>query len=257
MYTIGDVVTLNSGGPEMTVATTKEEGIFEVVYFDSTGKLQINNFYGACLHKVPNNQGRRRIQTLPSRANVQIGLPLTDINIKTKHFKNFINHWYKVLNSSEYVENKVTYAYIQDKVHLIIFDRDLTDFNISRYEGVIKNEFDNFKEIFNVYPKLYSDGEEHDFIVPVMQLVAPLEDTWFDVKDNDLPFGISVEYDLDKNKLIATSDVYVWCKKQYDANGKQVLVFDVDRDKAEQSLNLKTSDNLKAWTTKIKLDFYE
>ena len=197
------------------------------------------------------------MQTLPNRAKVQIGLPLADIDVKTEHFKNFIDHWDKVLNSSEYVENKVTYAYIQDRIHLVVFDRDLTNFTISRYEDIIKNAFDTFKEVFNVYPKLYSDEEEYDFIVPVMQLVAPLEDTWFDVKDNDLPFGISIEYDLDTNKLIATSDVYVWCKKHYDANNKQFLVFDVDRDEAEQNLNLKTSDNLKAWTTKIKLDFYE
>lgn len=197
------------------------------------------------------------MQTLPNRAKVQIGLPLSDIDVKTEHFQNFIAHWDKVLNSSEYIENKVTYAYIQDRVHLVVFDRDLTNFTISGYEDIIKNAFDTFKEIFNVYPKLYSDEEEYDFIVPVMQLVAPLEDTWFDVKDNDLPFGISIEYDLDTNKLIATSDVYVWCKKHYDTNNKQFLVFDVDRDDAEQNLNLKTSDNLKAWTTKIKLDFYE
>lgn len=197
------------------------------------------------------------MQTLPNRAKVQIGSPLSDIDVKTEHFQNFIAHWDKVLNSSEYIENKITYAYIQDRIHLVVFDRDLTNFTISGYEDVIKNAFDTFKEIFNVYPKLYSDEEEYDFIVPVMQLVAPLEDTWFDVKDNDLPFGISIEYDLDTNKLIATSDVYVWCKKHYDANSKQFLVFDVDRDDAEQNLNLKTSDNLKAWTTKIKLDFYE
>lgn len=197
------------------------------------------------------------MQTLPNRAKVQIGLPLSDIDVKTEHFKNFIGHWDKVLNSSEYIENKVTYAYIQDRIHLVVFDRDLTNFTISGYEDIIKNAFDTFKEIFNVYPKLYSDEEEYDFIVPVMQLVAPLEDTWFDVKDNELPFGISIEYDLDTNKLIATSDVYVWCKKHHDANNKQFLVFDVDRDEAEQNLNLKTSDNLKAWTTKIKLDFYE
>lgn len=197
------------------------------------------------------------MQTLPNRAKVQIGLPLSDIDVKTEHFQNFIAHWDKVLNSSEYIENKVTYAYIQDRIHLVVFDRNLTNFTISGYEDIIKNAFDTFKEIFNVYPKLYSDEEEYDFIVPVMQLVAPLEDTWFDVKDNDLPFGISIEYDLDTNKLIATSDVYVWCKKHYDANNKQFLVFDVDRDDAEQNLNLKTSDNLKAWTTKIKLDFYE
>lgn len=197
------------------------------------------------------------MQTIPNRAKVQIGLPLSDIDVKTEHFQNFIAHWDKVLNSSEYIENKVTYAYIQDRIHLVVFDRDLTNFTISGYEDIIKNAFDTFKEIFNVYPKLYSDEEEYDFIVPVMQLVAPLEDTWFDVKDNDLPFGISIEYDLDTNKLIATSDVHVWCKKHYDANNKQFLVFDVDRDEAEQNLNLKTSDNLKAWTTKIKLDFYE
>lgn len=197
------------------------------------------------------------MQALPNRVNVQIGLPLSEIDVKTEHFKNFIGHWDKVLNSSDHVENKITYAYIQDKVCLVVFDRDLTDFRISKYEDVIKGAFDVFKEIFNIYPKLYSDEEEYDFIVPIMQFVTPLEDTWFDVKDNDLPFGVSISYDIDTNKLIATSNVYVWCKKQYDANDKQVLVFDVGQDEAEQNLNLKTSDNLKCWLTKIKLDFYE
>lgn len=197
------------------------------------------------------------MQALPNRVKVQIGLPLSEIDVKTEHFKNFIGHWDKVLNSSDHVENKITYAYIQDKVCLVVFDRDLTDFCISKYEDVIKGAFDVFKEIFNIYPKLYSDEEEYDFIVPIMQFVTPLEDTWFDVKDNDLPFGVSISYDIDTNKLIATSNVYVWCKKQYDANDKQVLVFDVGQDEAEQNLNLKTSDNLKCWLTKIKLDFYE
>ncbi len=197
------------------------------------------------------------MQALPNRVKVQIGLPLSEIDVKTEHFKNFIGHWDKVLNSSDHVENKITYAYIQDKVCLVVFDRDLTDFCISKYEDVIKGAFDVFKEIFNIYPKLYSDEEEYDFIVPIMQFVTPLEDTWFDVKDNDLPFGVSISYDIDTNKLIATSNVYVWCKKQYDENDKQVLVFDVGQDEAEQNLNLKTSDNLKCWLTKIKLDFYE
>ena len=74
------------------------------------------------------------MQTLPNRAKVQIGLPLSDIDVKTEHFQNFIAHWDKVLNSSEYIENKVTYAYIQDRVHLVVFDRDLTNFTISGYE---------------------------------------------------------------------------------------------------------------------------
>ena len=46
------------------------------------------------------------MQALPNRAKVQIGLPLSDIDVKTEHFKNFIEYWDKVLNSPEYVENK-------------------------------------------------------------------------------------------------------------------------------------------------------
>lgn len=54
MFEKGDVVKLKSGGPDMTVSTIKKDGIFEVVYFDLTGKLQINSFYGVCLFKVTN-----------------------------------------------------------------------------------------------------------------------------------------------------------------------------------------------------------
>ena len=54
MFQQGDVVKLKSGGPEMTVSTVKKDNVFEVVYFDQTGKLQISNFYGVCLFKVTN-----------------------------------------------------------------------------------------------------------------------------------------------------------------------------------------------------------
>ncbi|MGL5013984.1 MAG: DUF2158 domain-containing protein [Bacteroidales bacterium] len=54
MFQQGDVVKLNSGSPEMTVNQEKKDGVFEVVYFDQTGKPQINNFYGVCLYKVTN-----------------------------------------------------------------------------------------------------------------------------------------------------------------------------------------------------------
>lgn len=54
MFEKGDVVKLKSGGPDMTVSTIKKDGVFEVVYFDLTGKLQINSFYGAYLFKVTN-----------------------------------------------------------------------------------------------------------------------------------------------------------------------------------------------------------
>lgn len=54
MFEKGDVVKLKSGGPDMTVSAIKKDGVFEVVYFDLTGKLQINSFYGACLFKVTN-----------------------------------------------------------------------------------------------------------------------------------------------------------------------------------------------------------
>ena len=50
----GDVVKLKSGGPDMTVSAIKKDGIFEVVYFDLTGKLQVNSFHGVCLYKVTN-----------------------------------------------------------------------------------------------------------------------------------------------------------------------------------------------------------
>ena len=52
MFEQGDIVKLKSGGPEMTISQFKEDDIFEVVYFDQTGKLQVNNFHGACLNKV-------------------------------------------------------------------------------------------------------------------------------------------------------------------------------------------------------------
>ncbi|ULG01946.1 hypothetical protein phiA047_0215 [Aeromonas phage phiA047] len=54
MFEKGDVVKLKSGGPEMTISQVKMDSVFEVVYFDQTGKLQISNFYGVCLFKVTN-----------------------------------------------------------------------------------------------------------------------------------------------------------------------------------------------------------
>ena len=54
MFEKGDVVKLKSGGPDMTVSAIKKDGIFEVVYFDLTGKLQVNSFHGVCLYKVTN-----------------------------------------------------------------------------------------------------------------------------------------------------------------------------------------------------------
>ena len=54
MFEKGDVVKLKSGGPDMTVSAIKKDGVFEVVYFDLTGKLQVNSFHGACLYKVTN-----------------------------------------------------------------------------------------------------------------------------------------------------------------------------------------------------------
>ena len=54
MFEKGEVVKLKSGGTEMTVSTIKNGNVFEVVYFDLTGKLQINSFYGVCLYKVTN-----------------------------------------------------------------------------------------------------------------------------------------------------------------------------------------------------------
>lgn len=54
MFEKGDVVKLKSGGPDMTVSQVKMDSVFEVVYFDQTGKLQTSNFYGVCLFKVTN-----------------------------------------------------------------------------------------------------------------------------------------------------------------------------------------------------------
>lgn len=54
MFEKGEVVKLKSGGPDMTVSAIKKDGIFEVVYFDLTGKLRVNSFHGVCLYKVTN-----------------------------------------------------------------------------------------------------------------------------------------------------------------------------------------------------------
>lgn len=49
-FEVGDVVSINSGGPDMVVVTATEKGKnVEVSWFDETGDLRVGNLVGALL----------------------------------------------------------------------------------------------------------------------------------------------------------------------------------------------------------------
>ena len=58
MFKAGDVVTLNSGGPEMTV-TEAEEGAVKVLWFNVNGDLKTETFDPATLMRAETKDSKR------------------------------------------------------------------------------------------------------------------------------------------------------------------------------------------------------
>lgn len=195
---------------------------------------------------------------LENKVRVQVGLPVSELDVRSDGFKNFVARVDECVKNNEWDYGKLNFTYsydVDNMLGVLTFDRDLKDFTYSKYEQVLINAFEEFKDIFGVYPKLYTDGEEFDFIVPVQHLITPLNNTYLNI-DKDKPFGIDYFYDHRKQKMMVSSDIYALMRKPASGSNTGLHMI-VDRDRAYDQLNVKDPDEVECWLKKLKLDLYE